>query len=67
MEKSAAPPDDLWVRFALEQAKILASHLEHGSVNPDFVRIHALTLFQIAEDACLVEEGESRGQRPRAA
>lgn len=38
--------DDLWVREAIEQARIILAHLENGGRNDEFLRPHALALLQ---------------------
>jgi hypothetical protein len=47
-----------WMRYALEQARIVVAHLEQESPNPDFVRMHAMNLIEIALGAAHGPKGE---------
>ena len=35
-----------WARFALEQARIILTHLEAGEMDEEFLRPHVLSLLQ---------------------
>jgi hypothetical protein len=48
-----------WVRFALEQARLVVKHLEHERPKRRFVREHALMLMQVADGGT---EADNLGQ-----
>jgi hypothetical protein len=50
-----------WTRYALEQARIVVTHLEQESPDPDFVRMHAMNLIEIALGADRIRDDESEG------